>query len=320
MTETPKPRVIKLRAFRIENKEIDKKNSGLLPILTGKLDKTKVKDRLMLLNVDDPKKEEDFISDFQAIGSNFLAGAMIRIMETSETPSIPDSLFNEQKIVISDLDSLDIGNAKVYKDHYYFLLNNNYVITNLAGNSTITRFQTYLNWLLVNERGDNLFEFTPCMTFREDISIKELKNIKIQDPINIQNPINKDKTKTEEVSTRKIFEVSKDYIYDLFRDVKSLDNIALEKIISAELLIKFKKSKDVSKEEYQKILGAYLKPISDTENVTFIPKSGKPINSSEILSTKTVKIEVTESNKISEPQLFQEMEKYLNEIRSEYEN
>ena len=100
----------------------------------------------------------------------------------------------------------------------------------------------------------------------------------------------------------------------MFKEVETLKNIELEKFVSAELLIKFSKPKDITKEEYQKFLGAYLKPISDTENVIFVPKKGSPIKSSEILEVKTVKIDLTESNKISEPNLFQEIEKYLIEL------
>lgn len=313
MTTTKKPKEIKLRAFKIENNDINKKNSGLLAILSSKLEKSKAKERIMLLNQDDPKKEEDLISDYQVKIDMHISGAMLRIMESSETPSIPDTLFDETKFVISELDKLEIGNSKIYKDHYYFLLNNNYIITNLPGAYSITRFQTYINWLLENERGNNLFEFTPLIVVRDDITLSELKNIKIKDPVS------KEPQTPNEVNSKKILGLSKDLIYNLFKDVQSFQDIALEKIVSAELLIKFKKSKDISKEEYQRILGAYMKPISDIENVTFVPKKGSPIKSSEILRVKSVNIELTESNKLSEPQLLQEMEKYLNEIKTLYE-
>jgi len=313
MSITNKPKEIKLRAIKIENNDINKKNSGLLSILTSKLEKSKAKERIMILNQDDPKKEEDLISDYQIKKDVYISGAMLRIMESSDSPSIPDDLFNETKFVISELDKLEIGNSKIYKDHYYFLLNNNYIITNLPGVYTITRFQTYINWLLEKERDNNLFEFTPLMMFREEIKLSELRNIKIQDPI-VKEP-----QRPNEIGGKRILELSKDLIYSLLKDVHSFSDVALEKIVSAELLIKFKKSKDISKEEYQKILGAYMKPISDTENVIFVPKKGSPIKSSEILRVKIVNVELTESNKISEPQLLQEMEKYLNEIKTEYE-
>lgn len=310
MEKNDKQKEIKLRAFKIENNVISKKNSGLLELLLPKLENSKVKDRLMLLNKDDPKKEEDLISDYNKTKEEFITGAMLRIMESSETPSIPDNLFDESKFVISELNLLEVEESKIYKDHYYFLLNNHYIITNLQGSSTITRFQTYINWLLQEERGSHLFEFNPLMVVRGDLQLNELKHIKVQD--HITNKANEDKT--ESISQRKIVGLTKDLIFNLFKEVETLKNIELEKFVSAELLIKFSKPKDITKEEYQKFLGAYLKPISDTENVIFVPKKGSPIKSSEILEVKTVKIDLTESNKISEPNLFQEMEKYLIEL------
>ena len=69
----------------------------------------------MILNQDDPKKEEDLISDYQTKNDLHLSGAMLRIMESSETPSIPDNLFDETKFVISELDKLEIGKVcKMY--------------------------------------------------------------------------------------------------------------------------------------------------------------------------------------------------------------
>lgn len=309
---TPKkPKEIKLRIFKIENNDITKKDSGLLSMLSNKLDNSKAQDRRMILNQDDPKKEEDLISDYQIRSNILISGAMLRIMLSSEAPSIPDNLFDEKRIVISELDQLEIENSSIYKDHYYFLLNNNYVVTNLPGNYTITRFQTYINWLLEIDRESFFFEFTPMTVLHDDIKLSDLRNIRIQDPSSNNFPADR------EVSTKKILDLSKTFIFNFLKDVKSFPDIEIDKIISAELLIKFKKSKDLSNEEYQKILGAYLKPICDTENVIFVPKKGSPIKGSEILKIKTVMIEFTESNKVSEPQLLQEMEKFLKEVQNE---
>lgn len=311
MTNSNKPKEIKLRAFRIENKEISKSNSGLLALLSERLEKSTAKDRIMRLNQDDSNKEEDLIIDYQIKNNIHTSGTMLRIMDSSDSPSIPDDLFDNAKINISSLDSLDTGNSKVYKDHYYFLLNNDYVITNLAGGSTVARLQTYINWILEKERGETLFELTPLTIVHNDLKIDDIKSIKIQDPTSNKSGV------ANNFGSKKISDLSKEFILGLMRDVKSLSEIELEKIVSAELLIRFKKSKDISKEEYQKILGAYMKPISDTENVIFVPKKGSPIKGSEILRIKIVKIETTETNKVSEPQLLQEMESFLTDIQNE---
>ena len=310
-TASNKPKNVKLRAFRIENDDPKKSNSGLLALLQAKLEASKVKDRKMLLNQDDPRKEEDLICDYSPQNKDFLSGTILRIMASSDLPSIPDNLFDKAKIVINDLDELAVGSSSVYKDHYYFLLNNNYVIISLLG-TTITRFQTYINWYLNPERGSTLFQFTPLTVLHESIKMEDLRSIKVQDPI-----VSSEQGKNSEVGSKKIKDISRDFILQFIQDVKGLKDIELDKIISAELLIKFKKPKGMDKEEYQKILGAYMKPISDTDNVIFIPKKGSAIKGSEILKEKNVDIELTESGKLSEPQLLQEMEKFLSEIQNE---
>ena len=92
-----------------------------------------------------------------------------------------------------------------------------------------------------------------------------------------------------------------------------LDN----KILSAQLLVKFTKPRKMEEEDYEKLLGAYMKPISDADGVTFKLKNGKKITGSNILRTKNVEIEMIDDVRISEPALIQEMEEFLRELNSE---
>jgi hypothetical protein len=309
----PQPKDVKLRAFVIENNNLNQSNSELLKLLSSKLKSSIAKQRMMLLNSDDPNKEEDLISDYSINDDNYISGAILRIMDSSDIPSIPDKLFDETKIAIKELDKLGIDSSKVYKDHYYFLLDNNYIITNLQGNITITRFQTYINWLLTPERGVTMFEFTPKMVINHDISVNELKSIKVQDPISRKN----NDLNNDGIGSKKIKTLSKEFILNLLKDTQSIKDIEMEKVISAELFIKFKKPKEMTKDDYQRILGAYMKPISDTDNIVFLRKKGSAIRGKEILKEKNVKIEITNSKMISEPELFLEMEKFLREIKDE---
>lgn len=45
-------------------------------------------------------------------------------------------------------------------------------------------------------------------------------------------------------------------------------------MLSAKLVVSFSKPKKMTEEEYEKELSAYMKPISDTENVVFNTKMG----------------------------------------------
>jgi len=311
-----KPKIFKLRAFVIENNNINQNESDVYDKIVEKLNNSLAKDRRMLLNVDDPSREEDLICDYDISSENYINGAMLRIAPSNDVVNIPDNLFNEQKIVLNDLDRLEINNEIIYKDHYYFMFDNKFLITSLQGNTTITRFQTYINWLLQDLRGSNLYEFTPKVTFQPSLKMYDLKSMKVKDPAINQNI---DETDESNVYT-KLKNIPLQLLKDFVTDARSLDNVILSEIISAELLIKFSKPKKMSKEEYQRSMGAFMKPISDTDNIALYPKKGRPISGTDILKIKEVSIETTDSGRISENQLTQEMEKFLKELINESTN
>ncbi len=152
------------------------------------------------------------------------------------------------------------------------MMDNKHIVTTLPGNTTINRFQTYINWFIESLRGESIYEFTPLITHQPRLRLADVKQ---------------------------------------FKEIEESD------IVSAELLLKFKKPSSMDKKDYQRVLGAYMKPISDTDNITFYPKNAKPISGNEILMMKPIKVEKLESGKISVPDLTQKMEEYLLELRSE---
>lgn len=308
---------IKLRAFRLENNEISKSDCGLLSILSDKLKCTVVGDRRMILNPEDPAHEEDLLSFFNERDNICLFGICIRLMPSKDVSNFPDELFKVNKIEMSELDAIKESSSNVVKDHYYYMLDNDHLIVNLPSNITIMRFQTYINWLLQNDRGKTLFEFTPMITEAPQFKISDIKNIKIQDTT--VNPLNKESKESSQGLFKK--NISLDIIKEFLTDVKSLDEVKLSQIVSAELLVKFtRKPKDMTKEEYEKLMGAYLKPISDIDNLVIVPKKGAVAKGKDILRVKAVDIEMTETGKISENQLLQEMEKFLRELKDEKYN
>jgi hypothetical protein len=301
----------RLRAFRIENNEITQSNSGLLSNLANKLNGSKAENRRMQLNAEDIKREEDLISDFNVKEQNFVSGVILRITHAEDVPNIPDEFLQHEKISINELDTIEAGNSIIYKDHYYFLLNNDFIVTNLQANLPIKRLQVYLNWLLEKERGIALYEFTPMVVPQKETKLSDINKITVKD-----TTVNTNKQDTG----HKKFALSLDLLIDLIKDVSSLDQIIENNIVSAELLIKFTKPRKMSEEDYQKIMGAYMKPISETDDISFSTKKHGTIKGSDILKTKIVDIELTETNKINEPQLYQEMERFLNELKSETNN
>jgi hypothetical protein len=300
---------IKLRAFKIANNELTQSNSNLLNTLTTRLNETIANDRRMVLNQEDIKREEDLISDFNA-SRNFLTGVVLRITHAEDVPNIPDQFLEHKKISINELDSIDSESSIIYKEHYYFLLNNEFVITNLRGNLPVKRFQVYLNWILEELRGDKIFELTPVVSELKRTQLRDLRSIIVTD-----SSVNSEHL--EETTGIKQLNIPHTILSTLFNDVNTLDEMIEQNIISAVVTLKFKKPKSVSKDEYQKFMGAYLKPISETDDISFMTKNNGRVTGSEILKTKNVDIELTDTSKISEPALYQEMEKFLSELTNE---
>ena len=67
-------------------------------------------------------------------------------------------------------------------------------------------------------------------------------------------------------------------------------------------------------EEFKKIFGALLKPISEADQIILKNRKGESIKGSEILKIKSVEIEMTENKFLVEPKLHQEMARFLDEL------
>ena len=87
-------------------------------------------------------------------------------------------------------------------------------------------------------------------------------------------------------------------------------------MVSARLFLKFKKPRSMTEEDYQKKLGAILKPVSDTEHLHYISKSGQRVSATSITVTTPVNIETTGRGFLAEEQLRQAMILFLNEQAS----
>lgn len=304
-------RKFKLRAFQIENTSLKSNSSDVLRLLNQKLKSSILQDRRLILNPNDPGKEEDLICNYLIPKEKYVFGTMLRIRSSENLVDIPNNSFKESTIEIESLDYLELESDMIYHSHYYFLLDDDYLITTLRGNITIKRLQTYINWILEDLREDIFYEFTPLITTQPDFNLSELRSVKFIDPA-----INDDITGVEKSYIEKK-NLPLKWLKKILNDVKSLDTIALSEIISAELVFKFVKPTSMNKKDYQRALSAQLKPVSDTDNVIYYPKKGRPVKGDDLLRVKEVEIDTTESAKISEEDLRQEMEKFLIELHNE---
>lgn len=310
---------IRLRAFSLVNTSLRHNETNLLALLCHKLKNSVMNDRRMQINSDDPQHEEDLIANFDLRMSGnkcvMVTGTMLRIASVDDIPNITDEILNKAKVDIETLESIKSDSKVIYKSHYYFAVNNQFLVVSLPSNRTINAYQTYINEYLKDVREDILYEFTPVLTKSEKVRFADVKSIKIGSKDYPIESVSNKEAEGHPVFIKKIGNVAKDFLKSMMEESKDLKQILEEEIISAELVLKISKKKNKTKET-EKALSAFLKPISDTDGIELTTKEGK-ISATNILRTKWVLIEQTESKHISEAQLFQEMEKFLSELGHE---
>ena len=138
------PKKFTLRAFKIANPSVTSPDSGILGLLEQKLTPELTSgERRMPLNVDEPDRE--LLASYSWSGSrSFLFGMMLRVIPADNGGMISEELFNQPMITMNQVASSSSSESQ-YKDHFYFALDNNYLVTTLSGNINISRLQTYLN-------------------------------------------------------------------------------------------------------------------------------------------------------------------------------
>lgn len=244
-----------------------------------------------------------------------LFGMMMRIIPAESGGVIDSDLFERNKIAITDVDA-GSPDQKQYKDHFYFALNNEYLVTNLAGNINIMRLQTYLNWLLVNVRGERIFQFTELTKLPDGVAFSNIEQIEfvggghvVSAPTTSQEP---------STVTTMLHSISDALLSQIVNDTASLEEIRNSQVIEAKLFLRVKKKpKEMAQDEYQRVMGAIATNISNDDGIVLRTKDGNKYTGEAIKVKKEVEIERTTGNRIVEEQLKQEMEVFLSELRSQ---
>lgn len=305
---------VKLRAFEIINSDINKTQSDLGDKLRACLTNSKeVHERRMRLNAEDPQQEEDLISDFakNSKAPDPIFCTMLRVALGNNVQHVNNELFSKQNFTITELNNSVVDAEAIYKNHYYFAVNNNFLVTNLSGNLTITRLQTYLNWLL-----NELYEINPMVADEAMPELSQIKDIVVRDTV--INPSAEDDESASKKSSFNLGAAALDYVINALSDTKNLSTHELEQMISAKLIIEFRKPKKTDDEKIKRAFGALLKPVADLENFEFTTRNNKKIiKGKKILRTKDVTIETTDSGHLIESQISQEMAKLLRELDNE---
>ncbi|MCD8386236.1 MAG: hypothetical protein LUD17_05010 [Bacteroidales bacterium] len=308
-----KKKDITLRAFNImvENTNVTSPTVEILPMLNKVLeDRNTTLARCMRLNEQD--EDRDVLSWFNLENKTYMFGLMLRIMPNVNGALIDNEMLNQDSIKLEDLSTKD-NTLHRQKWHFYVAINNTHLVTNLPGTLQISFFQTYLNWLLGEIRNEQYFAISPVVKEPKECPLSEIKSIEFNsgNPKAIEtNPL---PMKSQVVSMIKA--LTGDMLKHILDSSDEFDDIQKSELISASLLLKFnRKPKSMDKATYQKLMGAVAKHLSDDNGLIIRGKNGQKLTGKEIKETKNVRIDLTESGNISEPQLQQEMEIYLKEL------
>ena len=308
---------VKARFFVVDkaNTNLSYNSAEVLDLLKRALDeKPKISDRQLILNKSNNDDESDILAHYEWNANNtYLFGLIMRIAPESSTGSFSPDVLNKEQCSIDELITKDSINS-ICIDHYYFILNNEFLITNLTGLKNIDCFQTYINWLTEKVRGDQLIAFVPKTTLPKDVPISSLRKLEFGDNTKIMTDLNNQK---EKVSTH-IKKLSSRLLKALLKDsdYSSLEDIDLEELISAKLIISVKrKSKDIDEDDFQKIMGTILKPLTNDSGITLIGKNGEKLSGSDIKKVECFTIDKTSRGHIDEAQLKQKFEECLFKLK-----
>ena len=144
---------IKIRACRVLSGAVTYRPSVLLSSLDSVLaSKPTIRDRKRQIN----DVDSEVISSFSwGPSRRYLFATLVRIRRDDLRNPLSESVLDQPSFSIRDLS--DSHEGETYKDHFYFLTDGEYLVTNLSGTSSLTRITTYLNWILTDVRGGVLY-------------------------------------------------------------------------------------------------------------------------------------------------------------------
>lgn len=301
---------VTLRAFYINSSDFIKSEAELCIKLKDKLDsRDKVDSRRMSLG--NTTKDQDVLAYYEYLNekSNLIFGSIIRIALGNNVTHITDTLLNSNFFSLSDLQSDQLATSAIYKSHYYFFISEKFVITNLASNVTISRLQTYLRWLV-----DDFYELNPVIDQNQVRRVADIKKITMQDPI---HHYKKDESDSQFLLKR----IGTQALRKIFSETKNINDLELQSIISAKLVLEIDKPDKSNSATMQKFYSACLKPVSDLENILLTTRDNQNIvTGKDLLKNKIVQIDMDEQGNLNEKNLSQEMHQFILELEYEEKN
>lgn len=306
-----------LYAYRIENEELSSAVCDFTANLLKKLDGEEEQAGKRILQPSEDSSESDLLSYYVLKRqSRRIFGMMMRIAKVKDISTIPPELLQKVIIKPEELRELDVSDKEgiICKNRYYFMVDDNHLVITLQKN-LMSQFKTYMNWFLEVYRGEKLYKFTNLIESPADTNLKDIRSVTFAD--NATSLLSGKKNMGTEEET-KLISVAKDFLEKIVAGDKDLEFLVDKKILSANLVVKFNKisKKDADDEDVKKALSAVITPLADDDFVSVELKDKRRISAGKMIRKKSVTIDLMDNGAINHEQLSQEMELYLNELKS----
>ena len=292
---------ITFRVFKIENTEKSIKAVQLRQALSERMETAKeIGKRLMRLNEKNPESDSDVLSSFaDAAVSKYFYGAIMRFTLAKNVPAIPKDFLNLPEVKETELEvPTELKGKLLCRYVYHILVTDEYIVTDLNKEYSITRLEKYINHLLLG----TTYDFVPCVRSNV-IKLSDIKSIVFKNPA-----IHRENLKIDLDLKDKIIE----FVKQLFPTMDTLDEVMNDNIISAKMMLSFNRPEDMLEEDYENKLAYVLKPVSDPDLVSIGMVKGREIKGSHILFTE---IKDFEAEQISNEDYI----KAMKEVLSSYE-
>lgn len=301
-----KAKKVTVRSFKITNTQLSENSSGILGMLKSILTPDSTIDaRKMKLSEEEP--DEDVMAYYKWYKNDtLLFGTMMCIMPATAGGVLTPELLNKNTLTQDDVINGQDNQWQI-KDHFFFLTDDQYLIVSLPSSRSIERFQTYLNYLLEDIR-TSVIDVQPILVTASDLGVKKIRSIVIgTQTIDASPELNK-------ISTW-LKSVPKELVQSILKQQDSLDEIDLDQLISAELVIKIKnKAKKSALKDSEKIVGAFLKPTTTNSGVVINTDKGQ-FKGQDVQHKETLEIQVTDSGNIIYENMKLKMEQVLQSIK-----
>lgn len=301
-----KPKRLTVRSFKLTNNQMSENSSGILGMLKSILtaDST-IEARKMKLS--EAESDEDVMAYYKWYkNESLLFGTMMCIM-----PATVGGVLTPELLCKNTLTQEDVINGQddqwQIKDHFFFLTDDNYLIVSLPSSRSIERFQTYLNFLL-EEKRTSIIDLQPVLVTATDLGVKKIKSIVIGSQI---------VSASQEMNNicTWLKNVPKELVQSILKQQNSLEEIDLDQLISAELVIKIKnKAKRGSIKDSEKLVGALLKPTTTDSGVVINTDKGQ-FKGHDVQHKETFEIQVTDAGNPIYENVKLKMEQVLQNLR-----